>query len=55
MIDINKIVGPPIFAHLYKKGVFTLDESKLDERMLRFVKAVKQITNTNKEEKEVEV
>lgn len=52
---INNYVGPPIFAHLYKKGVFTLDESKLDERMFRFVKAVKQITNTNKEEKEVEV
>lgn len=49
---INNYVGPPIFAHLYKKGVFTLDESKLDERMIRFIKAVKQITKNNKEEKE---
>jgi hypothetical protein len=48
---INKYVGPPIFAIMYKNGVFTLDESKLDERMFRFVKATKQITNSiNSEE-----
>lgn len=48
---INNYIRPPIFAIMYKNGVFILNESKLDERMFRFVKAMKQITqHINSEE-----
>lgn len=48
---INNYISPLIFANLYKNNVFILDESKLDARMFKFIKAMKQIThNEDKEE-----
>lgn len=41
---INKYIAPITFARMYKDCIFKLDESKLDARMLRFIKTMKQIT-----------
>lgn len=40
---INRYINPKFFAAMQNDKVFILDESKLDERMIRFVKATKQI------------
>ena len=42
---MNSYISPFIVSMLYKT-TFTLDEPKLDARMLRFIKALKQIKNT---------
>lgn len=41
---INNYISPITFARMYKENIFKLDESKLDARMLRFIKTMKQIT-----------
>lgn len=40
---INRFVGPRFFAMMYKNQVFSLDESKYDKHMKRFMRSIQQI------------
>ena len=51
LLCINKFVSPLTFAIMHENDVFTIDESVISKKMLRFVKIIKQIKRNNEVKK----